>query len=205
MREFTPSTTKRGNVRSYVSCVPLRGWKKKKITNEIFKCSKQWHATNTREQTVSCSGKLHGWHADRPGIGTAVHGNVSYARVQHHTKWWFCLGVLFLYISHIDIGVLIVKFVNADNTCEINVVSMRHSTVESQVYHEIHIWDPVVTHFGVFETFVSWDVWFFCAFDMFKFKKFGRCLWDVYDICFEFLRFFCEMFARSDIGVQYQS
>ena len=56
---------------------------------------------------------------------------------------------------HIDIRVLTVKFVNADTTCEINVASMRHSIVESQVYHEIHIRDPFVTQFGVFETFVA--------------------------------------------------
>jgi hypothetical protein len=40
-REVTPSTTKRGNVRSYVTCLPRRVWEKKIITNEIFKCSKQ--------------------------------------------------------------------------------------------------------------------------------------------------------------------
>ena len=78
----------------------------------------------------------------------------------------------------------------------VNAFWMRHSTLESQVSHEIHVWDHFVAEFGVFETVVSWNVWFFCAFDMFKFKKLGRCLWDVYDICFEFLRFF-EMFARS--------
>ena len=37
------------------------------------------------------AGKLHGWQAQRPGIGTAFHGNVAFARAQHYTKWRFCL------------------------------------------------------------------------------------------------------------------
>ena len=39
------------------------------------------------------------------------------------------LSVLFLCISHTDIQILIVMFVNADNTCEINVLWMRYSTL----------------------------------------------------------------------------
>ena len=83
------------------------------------------------------SGKLHGWQAQRPGIGAAFHGNVSYARVQHHTTWWFCFP--FLRISHTDIQILTVMIVNADNTCEINVLWMRYSTFESQFSHEVHV------------------------------------------------------------------
>ena len=52
------------------------------------------------------------------------------------------LSVLFLCISHTDIQILIVMFVNADNTCEINVLWMRYSTLESQYYQEVHV--PVV-------------------------------------------------------------
>ena len=34
---------------------------------------------------------------------------------------------------------LIVMVVNADNTCEINVLWMRYSTLESQFHHEVHV------------------------------------------------------------------
>ena len=59
------------------------------------------------------------------------------------------LVVAFLCISQTDIQILIVMTVNADNTCEINVLWMRYSTLESQFYH-----DPFVTQFEVFEMFV---------------------------------------------------
>ena len=49
------------------------------------------------------------------------------------------LSVPFLCISHTDIQILIVMFVNADNTCEINVLWMRYSTLESQFYQEVHV------------------------------------------------------------------
>ena len=78
-----------------------------------------------------------GWKAQRPGIGAAFHGNVSYARVQHHTTWWFCFPFL-----RISLQRLTVMIVNADNTCEINVLWMRYSTLESQFYQEVHV--PVV-------------------------------------------------------------
>ena len=52
------------------------------------------------------------------------------------------LVVAFLCISQTDIQILIVMTVNADNTCEINVLWMRYSTLESQFYQEVHV--PVV-------------------------------------------------------------
>ena len=42
------------------------------------------------------------------------------------------LSVPFLCISHTDIQILIVMIVNADNMCEINVLRMRYSTLESR-------------------------------------------------------------------------
>ena len=59
------------------------------------------------------------------------------------------LSVPFLCISQTDIQIPIVMIVNADSTCEINVLWMRYSTLESQFYH-----DPFVTQFEVFEMFV---------------------------------------------------
>ena len=48
------------------------------------------------------------------------------------------LSVPFLCISHIDIQILIVMVVNADNHV-INVLWMRYSTLERQFYHEAHV------------------------------------------------------------------
>ena len=64
------------------------------------------------------------------------------------------LSVPFLCISHTDIQILIVMFVNADNTCEINVLWMRYSTLESKFHDEVHIRVTFVTQFEVFEMFV---------------------------------------------------
>ena len=49
------------------------------------------------------------------------------------------LVVAFLCISQTDIQILIVMTVNADNTCEINVLWMRYSTLESQFHHEVRV------------------------------------------------------------------
>ena len=57
------------------------------------------------------------------------------------------LSAPFLCISHTDIQLLIVMIVDADNTCEISVLWMRYSTLESQFHHEVQVWDPFVTQF----------------------------------------------------------
>ena len=117
------------------------------------------------------------------------------------------LSVPFLCISHTDIQILIVMIVNADNTCEINVLWMRYNSLERQFHHEVHVWDPFATQFVVFEMFVLclWDVWEVCfvsltclrslvsVFEMFE--KFVLCFWDVVLRCLR----------KAEIGVQYQS
>ena len=64
------------------------------------------------------------------------------------------LSVPFLCISHTDIQILIVMFVNADNTCESNVLWMRYSTLESQFYQEVHV--PVAPARGGAEVAWGW-------------------------------------------------
>ena len=90
------------------------------------------------------------------------------------------LSVPFLCISQTDIQIPIVMIVNADSTCEINVLWMRYSTLESQFYH-----DPFVTQFEVLRCL-------FCVFEMFE--TFVMCFWCV------FLRCLC----KAEIGVQLQ-
>ena len=137
------------------------------LTKALVNC------TGSRRRDQGCNhhfGKLHGWQAQRPGIGTAFCGNVSYARAQHYTKWWFCLVSRFSVFHTLTCQILIVMMVNADSTCEINVLWMRYSTLKSQFSHEVHVWDPFVTQFEVFEMFFL-------------------CLWDVPEVCFVSLTF----------------
>ena len=103
------------------------------------------------------SGKLHGWQAQRPrlqpGIGTAFHDNVSYARVQHHTKWWFCLVSRFSVFHTLTFWYWL-WWLEMQTIRVINVLWMRYSTLESQFHHEVHVGDPFVTQLEVFEMFV---------------------------------------------------
>ena len=123
------------------------------------------------------------------------------------TKWWFCLVSRFSVFRTLTSRYWLwwlMMIVNADNTCEI---WMRYSTLESQFHHEVHVWDPFVTQFEVFEMFVLclWDVWEVCFVSLTclrslvsvieMFEKFVLCFWDVFLRCLR----------RAEIGVQNQS
>ena len=113
------------------------------------------------------------------------------------TKWWFCLvsrfSVFHTLTFRYGLWRLYMQTIRV-----INVNWMRYSTLEGQFYHEVHVWDAFVTQFVVFEMFVvcPWCLRsLFCVFGMCK--KFGQCLWDVWEVCFVFLRCLFEMFAQS--------
>ena len=50
------------------------------MTNALVNC------TGSGRRDQGCNHR-----SGKPRIGTAFHWNVSYARAQHHTIWWFCL------------------------------------------------------------------------------------------------------------------